>query len=244
MANVAVLEPLSINVLKSELGLNCNHIAVFLLSCFLATVATNVEQPRQTEIDNLGLPLWRHQNVSGFQVSMNNAHFVCFFERRSHLPPQLHGLSFRQRHAGQPAGRRCPADVLHDGDVRLALRIELVDYADVGVIEPAQSRCFFADSSAGSLVGERAGRQDLDCHVALQTLVTCAIHFTHPTRADFFKDAVMTERLVNHEANPQLCRMLDALGMQVNVGVWRPAIPQRATRGEGNRWVRGRVTRY
>lgn len=35
----------------------------------------------------------------------------------------------------------------------------------------------------------------------------------------------MTEHVVNHEANPLLRRMLDALGMQVNVGVRRGVAP-------------------
>lgn len=82
---------------------------------------------------------------------MNDAPFVCFFERRSHLLPQLHGLFFRQRPAGQLAGQRCPADVLQDEEVRLALRIELVDDADVGVIEPGQSQCFFDGIERGQL---------------------------------------------------------------------------------------------
>jgi hypothetical protein len=30
-------------VLKNELALSCNYIAVFLLSCFLVTVATNAQ---------------------------------------------------------------------------------------------------------------------------------------------------------------------------------------------------------
>ena len=61
-----------------------------------------------------------------------------------------------------------------------------------------RSRLRFAEQMAASNLVERALRQQLQRHVAVQYLISRAIHHTHATFAKLRDDSVVIQRLSDH----------------------------------------------
>ena len=96
---------------------------------------------------------------------------------------------FRQRQA---------FDVLHHQEIGFILAIEVMHRSDVGMIQLGKCQRLFAESLARFRIGERARRQDLDGHLALQPLVHRPIDASHAAGADLFQQRVMPERRADH----------------------------------------------
>ena len=61
-----------------------------------------------------------------------------------------------------------------------------------------QREGFFAEATTGGLVGQGAGGQDFQRHIALQPLVARPVDHAHPTGADLFHNLVVAQRLADH----------------------------------------------
>ena len=131
------------------------------------------------------------------------------FQRRGNLRSERKHFLFRQRPRRQAFRQGRPRDVLHHQEVHPVLAPELMRGFDIGMIHFRQCEGFFAEALAGGFVGQRARRQNLQGHVAVELLVVGAIHHTHPAFTDFPNDAVVAECEANHgEGNPPWGRNL------------------------------------
>jgi hypothetical protein len=66
------------------------------------------------------------------------------------------------------------------------------------MVQASEGQSFSAKLLLSSLIGERAGRQNLYGDVAVELLIMRAIDDSHASGADFFLDPVMRQPLANH----------------------------------------------
>ena len=114
------------------------------------------------------------------------------------LQSQPQHFFFRQRTMRQLFRQRHTFDVLHHQEIGFLLAIEVMHRSDVGMIQLGKCQCLFAKSLARFRIGQRARRQDLDGHLALQPLVHRPIDAPHAAGADLLQQGVMPERRANH----------------------------------------------
>ena len=75
---------------------------------------------------------------------------------------------------------------------------DLVNRADVGMIESGRGLGLVDKSLVGVLVAGEIGRQEFQGHVALERGVVSLVDHTHPAFAEFFDDFVMGYGLADH----------------------------------------------
>lgn len=131
----------------------------------------------EPEIEELDA-LFGEQNVAGFEVAVDDAFFVGGIEGVEDLGGD--GESFVDR---QGAGKGRAVDVLHDEIVRA----DVVEGADVGVVEGGNGAGFGVEAVGESLFGE------LDGDEAFQAGVACFPDFAHAAFADFGEEFVRAD---------------------------------------------------
>ncbi len=116
-----------------------------------------------------------------------------FSERRNNLAAQGDGLVECQRPARQAGGERLALDQLHR-DVQIPVDLaNLVDRADVRVIQRGGGPSLAHQSSRGLLVAVGGLRQHLDRDVAIQSEIARTIDFAHPSGAQPANELIVAE---------------------------------------------------
>src|SRR3990170_5702738 len=146
-------------------------------------------QLRQTEVEELAA-LFRQHNVSGLDVAMRGAFAMRLVERVSYLDGVAQHLLKRQRPFEQSRGQRLTLQILHDEILGARLLADVIEHADVRVLEVGDGFSFALESLAQLGVEREMLRENFDSHVAIQTGVEALIHFTHAPRADLREDLV------------------------------------------------------
>ena len=154
-----------------------------------------LEQRRQTEVDDLGLPVRGHQDVAGLQVAVQQSFAVGSRERLRHLLPQVRHLVGRERAAVQYPVQRFPLDILHDDEIEAALAAELMDLGDVGITERGSEPRLVEEHAPTVLVAGDIGRQHLDRDDSTEDHVLGLPHHTHSALADLLGESVVRNRL-------------------------------------------------
>ena len=109
------------------------------------------------------------------------------------LAAEAQDLLGRQGSAGQPRAQGLALDQLH-GDVDVPVGFaDLVDRADVRMIELRRQPRLAQQPRARRGIGERRGRQDLERDVAVEPRVTGPVHLAHATRTDKAYDLERTD---------------------------------------------------
>ena len=89
----------------------------------------------EAEVQHLGAPVGCHHHVRALEIPMNNALSMRVRKRVSDVNPVAQHRFERQALAPDHLAERAPFDVLHD-DVRLAFEFaDLVNRADIRMIE-------------------------------------------------------------------------------------------------------------
>jgi len=123
---------------------------------------------------------------------------VRFVERAGDLGAERQSFALGERAGADLRRQRRPGDVLHHQVVDAVLAVEIVDRADVRVVQPCQGQRLFAKAHAGRFAVEGAAGEDLQRHVPLEPLVTGPVHDTHPARTNLLDQAVVSEGATNH----------------------------------------------
>src|SRR5207249_4020375 len=89
-----------------------------------------------------------------------------------------------------------PADVLHDEEVAAALRLEVVNRGDIGMIKLAQKFSLSAEPAASVLVLKCARWKNLNSYFAAQAQVLALIHLTHAAGPDLPCEAIAAKGLL------------------------------------------------
>ena len=121
---------------------------------------------------------------------MHDTTAVRFFERLGDLGSDLQRLFRCKRRAAQPRLQRLARDMLHD-DAGAPVDVgQLVNLADVGVVECGRRpRLAVQPIARGRVFLERLG-QELDRHLATQLRVVGEKHLAHAAFAEAGEDAI------------------------------------------------------
>jgi hypothetical protein len=121
---------------------------------------------------------------------VHDAALVSVRESVRHLLPVEQDLLERESSFGEAHTERLAKDELH-GDEGLSLRLaDLMDRADVGVVELGGHTGLAQQADAGGFVGESSGGEDLQGHLAVEPRVPCPPNLAHAPRAEQGDDVV------------------------------------------------------
>ena len=124
---------------------------------------------------------------------MDDAAAVSLLERTGDLRAVSNDVGDWQRTAREPIGNGFALDQLHDQIVGVILMSDVVQRADMRMVELRDHFRFTLEArSALRVCGERSGK-NLDRYVAVKTRVTRAVDLPHPARAYAREDLVRTE---------------------------------------------------
>ncbi len=153
----------------------------------------NGECLRQTEVQHLDLTVRCDLDVSGLQISVNDALLVCGFEGFGNLEYEFEGFFDRDRAALEPIGQGVAFDQFEDEEPRAVVFFEAIDCGDVGMVQRGQQfRFTFKPGQPLFVFGELFGKR-LDGHFAPELGVPRTPHLAHTTLAERGEDLVAAE---------------------------------------------------
>ena len=168
---------------------------------------------RQPEVQNLRVPALGHENVGGLDVPVNDALGVRRVKR------------IRRLHAQRQQGIQLHGPVLdhmlesfavqefHGDERKAVLLANVVDRADVGVVECGRGLGFALETAERLRVAGHFIGKELQGHEATQPCVLGFVDHTHAAAAQPLKDAVVRYGLADHQG-----QILRGRNRQVNEG--------------------------
>src|SRR5215470_6728835 len=124
---------------------------------------------------------------------MNDAGAVRTIESRRDLDRVLEGLVRRERSFGEASRQRFTFQVLHDEEVEPILRADVVQDANVRVVERRDRASLALEALAQIPIVRHASRKDFDGDDAIETRVARAIDLAHATGAKERAEFVRTD---------------------------------------------------
>jgi hypothetical protein len=157
-----------------------------------------LQELRNPEVENLHAPVTRHHDIRGLQIAMDDSVVVRRLQAVGQLDPERAHFRLGQRSVANALLERDAVDVFHDEVIDIARGVEVVDSRDVRMIELREEQSFPAESFPCCFVGEAAGRQHFDRHLAIEMLVAGAVDDTHAAGTDPVEDGVVTNTFADH----------------------------------------------
>ncbi len=135
----------------------------------------------QAEIQDLGRPVRSDHDVARLDVAVDDAVLVGLGQALGHLGGEAQRVGRRKVAAGDPVLQGFALVAGHD-DVEAAVGrfVDLVDGADVGMVEARGGPGLVDEPLAGRGLGHQPGRQELEGDAALQTEVLGLEDHAHP----------------------------------------------------------------
>ena len=115
---------------------------------------------------------------------MDDAVAVCAIEGIGDLGRVVDDFVSRERPARQPRGQRFALEELHDQEGDAVLFAEVVQDADVRVVQRPDDAGFAIEALAQLRVGRELRGQDLDRDLTIEAGVDGAVHMAHASGGD------------------------------------------------------------
>lgn len=135
----------------------------------------------EPEVEDLGVAALRDEDVGGLDIAMNDALAVRRVERVGDLHAQIADLTRRQRLGGDEMLERLPLQPLHDHEVPAVVGADVVDGADVRVVQRRGGARLALKALDRLRIGGQFLRKDLQRDTAAETGIFGFIH-RHPCR--------------------------------------------------------------
>ena len=124
---------------------------------------------------------------------MDDAVAMGFVEGVGDLNAVAQDLGRRQRALGECLGQRLAFEILHDDVVDAILRADVVERADVGMVQAGDGAGLALEALAACGVGGEECGQHLDGDGTVQPRVLGPVHLTHTAGPDRGGDLVGTQ---------------------------------------------------
>ena len=156
--------------------------------------------PRDSEVEQLHAAR-RQDDVGGLDIGVNDATTMGSVESISDLSGVLERLTDRYGPLGKTVGERFTVEKLHDQVVDAIVTADIMQCADVRMIESRHRTCLVLEPLSPSRVAARITGDDLDGDSTIETRIRCAIHLPHPAPANSGHDLIRAEPRPRHKAH-------------------------------------------
>ena len=188
------------------------------------------ERLRQTEVHQLRPGLGQH-DVARFQIAVRHPAAVRLFESFTNLDSVLQNLRHRQRPLAQTVRQSLALQVFHHQVVDAILAADIVQSADVGMVQRRNRARFPIEALLGlGVLGKMRGK-NLDGDSSIEPRVPRPIHLSHPARPERRLNLIWTESRAR--GKPHVCAQLySMLRLPWRVGILTSRVPTPTCRPE------------
>ncbi len=145
----------------------------------------------QTEVEDFCAPACRNKNICGLDISVNDALAVGGIEGVCDVDGKRHASREIERASGNFVLQSPAIQVLHGKKGLPFILTDVVDRADVGMIECGGSLGFAAKTFQGLAVLRYAFRQEFQSNKAVEARVLGLVDHSHASAAEFFEDTIV-----------------------------------------------------
>ena len=148
---------------------------------------------RETEVENLRVPLRRHDDVVGLDVAVDDALGMRVGERVGDLDAEIDRAARVQRAAADERPERLARHVLEREKQLAGVLADFVERCDVRMRERGRRARFAHEALAPRRVVGDSGGQHFDRDGTAEARVARAVHVAHAARADAVQNLVLPE---------------------------------------------------
>ena len=150
----------------------------------------------EAKIQDFGRTTIHEENIRGLDVTVDDTLGVGSFEAVGDLNTDIQEFGYFDGFPADAILERLALEQLH-GDERSAFELaNIVNGANVGVIERGSSACFAAETLDGLRVMGNVVGKKLEGHIPTEAGVLGFVDYAHSATAQFFQDGVVGDRLV------------------------------------------------
>ena len=154
---------------------------------------------RQSEVENLGVPAPGDEDVRRLDVAMNDALAVRRIQRVGHFGREIEQQFVLHRTPADAMLQRHAVEKLHDHEDAAVFLADVVNGADVGMIQRRSRARLAAKTLQRSRIARHIVRQKLERDKASQARVLGLVDDTHAAAAELFDNAVVRDGGVDHD---------------------------------------------
>ena len=151
----------------------------------------------EAEIEDLHVVARPDEDVFGFDIAVDDACSVRGVQRGGDLRAHVEGCVQAQRTGGEPIFQRRALQILHDDERPLVLLADVVDGADVRVVECRCRPRLAREPVQGLAVAREFVGDELESHRTAEPRIFGFVQHAHAACADPLDDAVVRERLTD-----------------------------------------------
>jgi len=145
----------------------------------------------EAKVENFDLAAIGDKDVGGLDVAMNDAFGVSCVERIGDLRGEIENLINGERTGLDCVFERGPFEQFHDDEGFAVGGADVVNRADVRMIESGRGFGFAVEAREGMRIGGDIFGEEFERDVAVEARVFGFVHHTHAAVSDFGEDAVM-----------------------------------------------------
>ena len=141
------------------------------------------------------------EDVRRLDIAMHDALRMCRIERVGDFDAQLDDPVNFERLERMPLDEmfeRLPFEQLHHEELLPLVFADVIDRADVRVIQRRRRPSLALKALHGRRVPRQFRRQELDSHLPAEADIFAAVHDAHAASAQLFEDPVVRDGLAKH----------------------------------------------
>jgi hypothetical protein len=151
----------------------------------------------QAEIENFGVAAIGDEKICGLDVTMDDAFGMRSVERVGNLDAEIKQRFHIERTAVNAVFQRHAFEKFHDDEGASIVLADLVDGADIGMIQRGRGAGFAAETFERLRITDEIFGKEFDGDEAAEFGVFGFVDDTHASAAEFFNDAVMGDGLAD-----------------------------------------------
>ena len=172
----------------------------------------------EAEIEHFHAIARADEDVGGFDVAVDDARGMRGVQRVGNLDAHVEQRVQAQRTGGEPILQRRALQILHDDERPPVLLADVVDRADVRVVQRRRRLRFAREPAQRLWIPRELFGDELERHRTAQPRVFGLVHDAHAAATQLLDDAVVRERLTDQRIAAGLTAVVAALSGELACG--------------------------